>query len=74
MKMELFCQEIEIMEWPLLKAGDEKSFGYILAVGIMPNDFSNMLCNHIDPLNFYGRTCASPLIRDVWGVRYGFLD
>lgn len=47
--MELICQEIEIKEWPLLKAEDEKFFGYVLAVGIMPNDFSN----HIDPMRQY---------------------
>ena len=39
--MELVCQEIEIMKWPLLKKGDEKFFGYVLSVGILPGDFYN---------------------------------
>lgn len=36
---ELICQELEIKEWPLLKVGDKKFFGYILSMGVMPNDF-----------------------------------
>jgi len=36
---ELVYQELEIKEWPLLKVGDEKFFGYVLSMGVMPNDF-----------------------------------
>jgi len=36
---ELIYQELEVKEWPLLKVGDEKFFGYVLSMGVMPNDF-----------------------------------
>ena len=36
---EIICQDLEIKEWPLLKVGDKKFFGYILSMGVMPNDF-----------------------------------
>jgi len=36
---ELIYQQLEVKEWPLLKVGDEKFFGYVLSMGVMPNDF-----------------------------------
>lgn len=46
---ELIYQELEVKEWPLLKVGDEKFFGYVLSMGVMPNDF----CEVSDPTRKY---------------------
>ena len=37
--IEIICQDLEVKEWPLLEVGAEKFFGYVLSMGVMPNDF-----------------------------------
>lgn len=32
----LISQNIAIKDWPLLKPGDEKFFGYVVAIGLLP--------------------------------------
>ena len=39
--MDLIHQKLVVKEWPLKKPGDEKFFGYVVAVGVFPGDWSN---------------------------------
>ncbi len=32
---------LEVLDWPLQKPGDEKFFGYLVAVGVLPGDWSD---------------------------------
>lgn len=37
--MELIHQKLNVKDWPLQKAGDEKFFGYVMAMGIFPREW-----------------------------------
>ncbi len=37
--MDLIDQQLVIKDWPLTKIGDEKFFGYVVAMGIFPRDW-----------------------------------
>lgn len=36
---ELISQHIEVKPWPLSKVGDEKFFGYVVAMGVFPREW-----------------------------------
>lgn len=36
---ELISQHIEVKPWPLSKVGDEKFFGYVVAMGVFPKEW-----------------------------------
>lgn len=38
--MDVIRQELVVKEWPLKKPGDEKFFGYVVAVGVFPREWS----------------------------------
>jgi len=38
--MDLIHQKLLVKDWPLKKAGDELFFGYVVAVGWFPRDWS----------------------------------
>jgi hypothetical protein len=44
--MDLIEQKLVVREWPLKKPGDEKFFGYLVAVGVFP---SGWVSEHIFP-------------------------
>lgn len=39
--MKVIAQKLEVLEWPLKKVGDEKFFGYVVAMGVYPRDWGN---------------------------------
>ena len=39
--METISQHLEVIEWPLARVGDEKFFGYVVSVGILPRDWKS---------------------------------
>lgn len=39
--MELILQKLEVKPWPLQKPGDEKFFGYVVALGVFPRDWGD---------------------------------
>jgi hypothetical protein len=39
--MDLIEQKLVVKDWPLKKPGDELFFGYVVAVGVFPADWSN---------------------------------
>jgi len=38
--MDLIVQKLVVKEWPLKQPGDELFFGYVVAVGVFPRDWS----------------------------------
>ena len=38
--MQIIEQKLVVKDWPLKKPGDEKFFGYVVAVGVFPGDSS----------------------------------
>lgn len=36
---ELIQQQLEVKKWPLEKPGDEKFFGYVVALGVFPREW-----------------------------------
>lgn len=42
MNREIANQQSEIKDWPLVKAGDEKFFGYVVALGVLPLHWSDV--------------------------------
>ena len=38
--MDIVQQTLVVKEWPLKKPGDEMFFGYVVAVGVFPRDWS----------------------------------
>ncbi len=36
---ELIAQQLEVKDWPLAKAGDERFFGYVVAMGVFPREW-----------------------------------
>lgn len=41
MHRELIHQLLEVLDWPLLKPGDEKFFGYVVALGVFPHGWDD---------------------------------
>ncbi len=39
--MQIIEQKLVVKDWPLKKPGDEKFFGYIVALGVFPGDWSS---------------------------------
>ena len=39
--MELINQQLKVKDWPLTKAGDEKFFGYVVAMGVFPREWGD---------------------------------
>jgi hypothetical protein len=38
--MDIIQQTLVVKEWPLKQVGDERFFGYVVAVGVFPRDWS----------------------------------
>lgn len=41
MAREIIEQRLEIKDWPLRQPGDEKFFGYVVAIGIFPREWQD---------------------------------
>jgi hypothetical protein len=39
--MDVIDQRLIVQDWPLTKPGDEKFFGYVVAMGVFPRDWSS---------------------------------
>ena len=39
MSAEIIVQRLNILDWPLSKVGDEKFFGYVVAMGVFPKEW-----------------------------------
>jgi len=39
--MDVIEQKLVVKEWPLTKPGDERFFGYVVAVGVFPREWKD---------------------------------
>jgi hypothetical protein len=46
--MELISQQLEVKDWPLVEVGQEKFFGYVVAMGVFPNDWDETMTHYVD--------------------------
>ncbi len=55
MAIELIEQKLEVKDWPLENAGDEKFFGYVMAIGLFPREQGDelIMTQYVDFIDVY---------------------